>query len=373
MNFSQCIFRTANILIFIVLSAVAIMISGCQATLPSDILTDDSRAQLQGYIESSAVTDDRGRFREIYCAVLEERKEVLPDYRACDAALRSTGVERGATGQTVHLEPVQSRYLVLLVPGLGWNCFEHWLDLEGTVPNHLASVGFELRTIPVDGLASTQSNAALIADYVASLPPEDADRRIILAGYSKGAPDILSAIVAFPALATKVDAIVSIAGAVGGSPLSEDATQAQANMLTMVPGSTCEEEDGDNDAIASLQPSIRQQWLKDNPLPDSIHYYSAVTFPEPERVSWILRNSYVLLGETDLRNDTQLVVFDQMIPQSKVFAVVNADHWAIAVPIQRHHPILGSTLVNRNDYPREAFMEAILRYVEEDLQEMGGP
>ena len=30
-------------------------------------------------------------------------------------------------------------------------------------------------------------------------------------------------------------------------------------------------------------------------------------------------------------------------------------------------PIIGGTLVNRNDYPREAFMEALLRYIEEDL------
>ena len=107
--------------------------------------------------------------------------------------------------------------------------------------------------------------------------------------------------------------------------------------------------------------------LAENPLPSSINYYSAVTFPEEDRISWALKNSYLVLGETDIRNDTQLVIFDQFVPGSKVLAAANADHWAIAVPVARTHSIVGGTLVNRNDYPREAFMEALLRYVEEDL------
>jgi hypothetical protein len=37
------------------------------------------------------------------------------------------------------------------------------------------------------------------------------------------------------------------------------------------------------------------------------------------------------------------------------------------VPIQRSHRLVGATFVSRNDYPREAFLEAILRFLEEDL------
>jgi len=36
------------------------------------------------------------------------------------------------------------------------------------------------------------------------------------------------------------------------------------------------------------------------------------------------------------------------------------------VPVARSHSVVGSTLVDQNDYPREAFLEALLRYVEED-------
>jgi hypothetical protein len=84
-------------------------------------------------------------------------------------------------------------------------------------------------------------------------------------------------------------------------------------------------------------------------------------------VSWALRNGALLLGKTDTRNDTQLIVFDQMIPGSRVFAALNADHWAVAVPVKRKHPVAGATLIDQNDFPREAMLEAVLRYLEEKL------
>lgn len=351
------------------IAGVLLLTAACAGRPPAEPSIEETQTEVQAYISSENVVDDRGRFREIFCAVLEDHGRDLPDYRSCGLALRTTGPEPGATGQPVALGPTRSDFLVLLVPGLGWNCFAEWLDLTFSVSRHIARFGYEMRAVPVDGLSSTRNNAAMIHEYVSSLPAEDAERRLILVGYSKGAPDILTALVEYPDLAQRVDAMISLAGAVGGSPLSEDARQAQANMLTVVPGSQCDKEDGDNDAVNSLRPDVRRAWLAENPLPSGIGYYSGITFPQPDRVSWALKNSYLVLGETDIRNDTQLIIFDQFVPGSKVFAVANADHWAIAVPVARTHPIIGGTLINRNDYPREAFMEALLRYVEEDLAE----
>jgi len=48
-------------------------------------------------------------------------------------------------------------------------------------------------------------------------------------------------------------------------------------------------------------------------------------------------------------------------------AYVNADHWALTVPIARTHSFVGTMFTTQNHYPREALLEAILRYVEEDL------
>ena len=346
----------------------AALIAACASTPPPEQPTpEQTREQAEAFIAEEDIGDDRGRFREIYCAVLEAREETVPDWRPCEQALRITGAEPGATGKPVPLGASDSGLLMLFVPGLGWNCFEDFLDLSQSVPRHIAQFGYEMRMVPVDGLSSTGNNARMIRDYVASLPDEDAERPIVLMGYSKGAPDILEAVAAYPELAERVSAVVSVAGAVHGSPLANDTTQAHANMMTIVPGSACEEEDGDNDAVASLRTDVRQQWLADNPLPDTVRYYSLVTFPEEERISWGLKNSWILLGQKDIRNDTQVIAFDQIIPGSTLLALVNADHWAIAVAVARSHPLIGGTVINRNDYPREALLEALLRYLDETL------
>lgn len=73
------------------------------------------------------------------------------------------------------------------------------------------------------------------------------------------------------------------------------------------------------------------------------------------------------VANIDPRNDGMMLVVDQFIPSSSFLGCVNADHWAVAVPIARTRPNAAARYVEHNDYPREALFEAILRFVEEDL------
>jgi hypothetical protein len=107
-------------------------------------------------------------------------------------------------------------------------------------------------------------------------------------------------------------------------------------------------------------------WLAENPLPSDLRYYSLVTFPQPERMSYALKSGYRKLASVDGRNDGQVVFYDQVIPGSVLMGYVNADHWALAVPIARSHDVIGATVVTQNAYPREALLEAVLRFIEED-------
>jgi hypothetical protein len=91
------------------------------------------------------------------------------------------------------------------------------------------------------------------------MPAEPGPPRLVLLGYSKGAPDILEALVTYPEIRSRVAAVVSLAGAIGGSPLANDAKQSQADMLRHFPGSTCES--GDAGAVESLRPATRRAWL----------------------------------------------------------------------------------------------------------------
>jgi pimeloyl-ACP methyl ester carboxylesterase len=189
--------------------------------------------------------------------------------------------------------------------------------------------------------------------------------RLVLVGYSKGAPDILEAVVTYPELRSRVAAVVSAAGAVGGSPLANEAQQYQADLLQYFPGSTCAS--GDGGGVNSLRPAVRKAWLGTNPLPRDLRYYSLVTFPHPDRISSILAQSYAKLARADARNDCQMIFYDQVVPGSILLGYANADHWALAVPIARTHTTVGSLFVTQNAYPREALMEALLRFIEEDL------
>jgi len=354
-------FRTVTLIPGLLLALLSACASQPQAPSPAE-----SAAELQQVISDEGLHDGRGRFRETLCAVLAEHGAALPDYRSCDAALTTVGAEQGSSGEPVNLAQATGDYLFLLVPGLGWECFANWLDIQDSAPQHVANFGYDFATVSVDGLSSSTHNARQIRDFVAGLPPEQADRPLVIMGYSKGAPDILEAVASYPELAQRTVAVISLAGAVRGSPLANDASQGQANLLTRVPGSKCDK--GDEGAVASLRTDVRQQWLADNPLPGNIRYYSVVTYPAQERISWGLKGSYRKLSEIDPRNDTQVPIFDQIIPGSTLVAFLNADHWAIAVPVARQHAFVGSTFVDHNDYPREAFLEALLRYVEEDLQ-----
>jgi len=146
---------------------------------------------------------------------------------------------------------------------------------------------------------------------------------IVLFGYSK---DALDAVARYRELQQRVVALVCIAGPVGGSPLANAAKQQQADILRHWPKADCDS--GDGRAVAP---------------------------------------TYKNFASIDPRNDSQVICSDQNIPGSTLFGFLNVDHWAVVVPIDRAHNVIGSTVVNQNDYPREALLEALLRYVEEDL------
>jgi hypothetical protein len=357
--------NTSNLVRCLFSGALTVLLLSACAGKPLVPYSTDTAPLVLLPATQAGVADDRARFREIFCAVMEDHGQELPDYRPCEEALVRVGDEPQPGGATVDLGPTQGNYLIATVPGLGWDCFEEWLEGGNPNLNHVAQFGYESVTLDVDGLSSSGNNARQIRDGLSALPENESGRPIILVGYSKGVPDILRAIVDYPEISARVVAVVSIAGAVGGSPLANPAKQSQANILINVPGATCDK--GDGGAIESLRPEVRKNWLANNVLPDHIKYYSVITYPEPDRMSSGLKSNYKKLAKIDSRNDGSVIFYDQIIPGSTITAFANADHFAIVIPIGRSHEFIGSTIIDKNDFPREAFFEALLRYVEEDL------
>ena len=268
------------------LACAGALLSGCGSS-PLVAYSTDTPPLVLASAAQAGVADGRARFREIFCAVLEAHGQALPDHRPCDEALTRVGTEPAPSARPVNLEPSSRGLVAVFVGGIGYECVHAWLEPAGTVERHLAQNGYGLRSIQVDGLSSSTNNARQIRDALLAMPEAAGAAQLVLIGYSKGAPDILEAVVAHPEIRGRVAAVVSASGTVAGSPLANDAEQYQAGLFRHFPGATCSA--GDGGGVESLRTSVRRSWLASNPLPEDLPYYSLVTFPDPQRISAVLK------------------------------------------------------------------------------------
>jgi hypothetical protein len=309
----------------------------------------------------AGIVDQRARFREIFCALSEDHGVDLPDHRPCDQVLHRLAGEAPASGAAVNLGQARIGLRLVVVPGLAGQCFGELALPLRLAARHVEQLGYEVSRIDVDGLSSSARNAAEIRAAILAME-EVAERPIVLLGYSKGATDLLEAL-ADATVAARVAAIVSLSGAINGSPLADKASGTLLDVLADLPGTTCEP--GDRGALNSMRRATRMAWLAGQPR-SPIRSYSLVSYAARDQISAVLRSSYDDLSLIDPRNDSQMLFYDQIVPRSTLLGYLNADHWAVAMPLARD-AVLMDLLVDHNAFPREILLEAILKQVEEDL------
>ena len=316
--------------------------------------------------DKAGIRDGRARFREVYCAVREDHGAEFPDDLPCEKVLHRISGESEPTNKPVYVGQARLPLRVLVVPGTLAECLQDTLPPLPYARAHLEEHGYKTGLIMVGGRTSSTINATQIRDYLAKLevPPSE---RIVLVGYSKGTTDALEAAVNHPKVAERVSAIVSFAGVVGGSPLADSLPGFQESLVKNMHIPACPEVD--ESLVESLSRKTRLAWLAKHTLPTTVQYYSLAAFAEREQISSMIQGAYDKLATIDPRNDSQVIFYDALIPRSTLLGYVNADHWAIAMPISRDMPMVAKTLIDRNNFPREVLLEAIVRFVEESLLE----
>ena len=264
----------------------------------------------------------------------------------------------------MHLGPPRLAIRLVFVGGLASECVSNLVPQLPYAFRHVQQLGYPIEELPVPGLGSSSYNGRLIARHVLAMDLREHEQ-LVLIGYSKGAVDILEGLAGSPSAARRVAAVVSIAGAINGSPLTEAAPKQLLVTLRQIPVEACRI--GDGDAVDSLQRDYRLRWMAENPLPEGVRFYSLAAFTERESISLAMRPNYDRLRQVDPRNDGQLLYYDQVIPKGALLGYANADHWAVAMPINRIYPTLSQVFADRAAFPREVLLEAIIRHVEEDL------
>ncbi len=234
----------------------AVSLAAARTSAPLKQYSTETPPLMLAPASAVGVTDQRARFREIFCAATEAHGEQYEDHRPCEEALVRLGGEPEPTGRPVDLGRAKPGLKFALVPGLGWSCFKGFiLPSKRDAKAHVESLGFQFTTLNVDPLSSSTHNASQIRDALLGMPDVQDEGKLVLIGYSKGTPDILETLVLYPEIVDRVAAVVSIAGAVGGSPLADDASDSLLGPFSKLLGDDCPL--GDGGAVESLKTSTR--------------------------------------------------------------------------------------------------------------------
>ena len=314
------------------------------------------------YLQPDAPARAGTNFADLFCSVLTQKNPDTGDWGACGQYFE------GASHSDLKLGAVATKYRVLIVPGIMSSCVS---DTPAFQEGQKAlkdqyNVSVSLLQVPND---PSESNAKLIANYLSSQSWTDSRKWIVL-GYSKGAPDVMVALAKEDGVAQNVAAFVSVAGAVGGSPIADVMPEAADKWIRQYNMKGCQ---GDLAAgFKSLQRGVRAAFLAAYPrMP--VPSYSIVTRSDATNTSKTLLQTWRLLQTFGPVQDGQLLKDDAIVPASTLLGTALADHFAVALPFDKSTDSMIRGGMDKTRYPRAALLEAIVRFVSSDLDAAAAP
>jgi hypothetical protein len=307
---------------------------------------------------AAGVHDLRGVYREAFC------RRLASTGRPCeDVLLRLAGERAPATASLpLPMAELASRYRVVFVAGFMAECVSLIITPFSDVVEVLKAAGVDARFLTTGGRGTVTENAAQLARQLDALPADP--RPFIVVAYSKGIADVLELAVSHADVATRIAAVVSVAGAVNGSPLADQFRAAYRVLVARMPLVVCAR--GTGDEIDDLRRDVRLEWWRRHGPVLAVPIFTLVATPRRERISPLLWPVYRTLARVEPRNDGHLVWHDQIPPGSRLLGFLDADHFTVATPYATELPL--ASLVFHDAVPRPIVIQAALEVVDAFLQ-----
>jgi hypothetical protein len=315
----------------------------------------DGRILVMDMAERKTASDAAAKFSSLFCSVFEEEKPDEGTFGPCQDYIA------GPSAARVDLKPISTDYRVLIVPGVLSLCASSAPAFEQGQAHLKQKHGIEASLLPVPN-ASCEANGEIIADY---LKKHAGGKKFLVFGYSKGGPDVETALETDPEAAKHVAAFITVAGAVGGSPIADVMPLAAKRWIDALHMGSCQ---GDlTAAFQSLKNDTRHAFESRHPAP-AVRSYSIAAVSDSTNTSKALAETWRLLSVYNQPQDSQLLAPDTLVPGATDLGQARADHFAVALPFENLNDSSIQSLVNHNHFPRTALLEALVRYVTEDLE-----
>lgn len=308
------------------------------------------------YLEQKR-NDDAVRFANVFCSVLQTNPDG-GEWGPCSEYIET------APEKDVELKPINRDYRVLVVPGIFSSCAADAPAFERGRAYLKDTYGVDAALLNIPN-NSSEDNAKTIAKYLREQWTKD-KRKFLLVGYSKGTPDIQTALATEPDIRAMVAAFISVAGASGGSPVADALPDRLSGMLGKLNGKgKCE---GDlSDGFKSLAVEKRRQFLSQYPNP-FVPTFSIPAVADQDKVSKAMVQSWTIMNSFSPRNDAQLAERDAIVPGSMYLGAARSDHFALALPLENMQGGALKSFLDKNSFPRAALLESVVRFALDELK-----
>ncbi len=314
----------------------------------------DGRTQI--IVLNAPSADYTGSFSDLFCSVLDQNADG-GNWGACSQYIEAPSTKK------IDLGAIPNKYRLLIVPGIMNSCasMAPAFDEGQKVLREKQGMTVELLAVPND---ACEVNAKTIAQYLKDHMKDD-QRKYIVLGYSKGAPDLQTMLATDKEAAGSVAAFVTVAGAIGGSPIADILPSILDKYMKMMNFGGCQ---GDvSTGFKSLRRDVRQAFLASYPNP-VVPSYSVAAVSDTSNTSKMLLESWKLLSVYDPKQDSQLTREDAIVPGAKYLGTARADHLAVGLPLDKLADKSLLSFLDHGKYPRAALLESIVRYVVQDLE-----